>query len=271
MADKCEAYRALIEEAAGGGAGRALGAHLEACAACREFRREREALLGLLGGLGRVSAPDDFEFRLRARMASRGHARPWPLRRLRLAPALTAAAVAACLLAAVAVSLRTNPPGAPAVAVREAAPAPVPAVVPAPAVGPGVVVETPVRAAVRNAPTLVARHRVSEAARGRALAEAAEGAWKRGPDRVRRDVREDNFGVRAAAVIEGGAESAGLQVGARGVALRTSPETLRVVLRDERGASHVLPMRSVSFGAQAPVVRGPRAGRASFEDKEGVW
>jgi hypothetical protein len=258
----------LIEEGADGArGGAALGAHLEACGACREFRRGREALAALVGGLERVSAPDDFEFRLRARMAARRASPSAPLlRRLRLAPALTAAAVAACLLVAAVVSFRNNPPAAPSVAVQEAPAAPA-----APVTLNGAE-PTPVRAVERNAPpALVARVRTSETPRGRVLA-AADGAGKRGGERPRRAaVREDSFGVRAAAVIEGNAESAGLQAATRAVPLRTSPETLRVVLRDERGGSQVLPMRSVSFGSQTPVGRGPRVERASYKDKEGVW
>ena len=149
MADKCEAYRALIEEGAGGAAtGPALSAHLAACAACREFRRGREALVGLIGGLERVSAPDDFEFRLRARMAARNSSQSAPLRRLRLAPALTAAAVAACLLVAASISLRNDPPAAPPVAVQEAPPA---AVQPAPAINLDGTEPTAVRVAEQGA------------------------------------------------------------------------------------------------------------------------
>ena len=84
-------------------------------------------------------------------------------------------------------------------------------------------------------------------------------------------MREDNFVARAAAIIEGNVGGGDSQAATRPVPLRTSPETLRVVLRDERGGSQVLPMRSVSFGAQAPVGRGLRTARASYKDKEGVW
>ena len=278
MADKCESYKALIEEEAGGAAvSGALGAHLAACAACREFRRGREALAGLLGGLGRVNAPDDFEFRLRARMAARRSSERAPLGRLRLAPALTAAAVAACLLVAATISFRTSPPPAPSVAVQE-----VPSARPAPVAPPAparldaarqtqVARRATAPAVERDAPRAeVARARASESPRGRAVA-ASEGAGKGSGERPRRAVREDDFGVRAAAVIEGDAASAARQASPLPVPLRTAPETLRVVMRDERGGSQVLPMRSVSFGSQAPVGRGLRAGRASHKEKEGVW
>jgi hypothetical protein len=47
------------------------GAHVSACAACRTFQTERQALRNLIGELEPVGAPSDFEFRLNARMAAR--------------------------------------------------------------------------------------------------------------------------------------------------------------------------------------------------------
>jgi hypothetical protein len=269
MGDKCEAYRVLIEEAADRGAEHApaLGAHLGACAPCREFRRERAALLELLGGLEKVDAPDDFEFRLRARIARQRAAEKSLLRRLRFAPGLASAAVAACLLAAAAlyfrapldannnqVAARPDAPAAPvsnSVAEAEAARHNQVAAVNPEQNGPG-------ERAVEEQDKPQRRARVAEE--------------KASAQRPRRASREDNFGVRTAPVVD---VSKGRQLAShsetQGVALRTSPETLRVVLRDARGESYVLPMRSVSFGAQGPVGHDARAVRASYADKEGVW
>lgn len=44
-------------------------AHLNACASCKEFARERSALRHLLAGLDAVETPPDFDWRLRARLA----------------------------------------------------------------------------------------------------------------------------------------------------------------------------------------------------------
>ena len=44
-------------------------AHLAACAACKTFRNERGRLRELIGGLKPVTAPADFEMKLRARIA----------------------------------------------------------------------------------------------------------------------------------------------------------------------------------------------------------
>lgn len=268
MADKCEAYRAVIEESAGRGAapGGALGAHLGECAACREFGREREALAGLLGGLASVAAPADFEFRLKARMARQRAADKSLLRRFRLAPGLAAGAVAACLLAASALYLRAPQTAHGPVAARPAA-SDSPSATDAGQSEPAEVADVNRQAEVKveNAAA------VSEPERGagqQTLSVPASG--RRSAPRARRATREDTFGVLAATVIDGG-HARQLAEAPRAVALRTSPETLRVLLRDERGGSQVLPMRSVSFGAQGPVGSDARAVRASYTDKEGVW
>lgn len=44
--------------------------HLRECAACREFHQKQTKLRQIVGSLGTVSAPPDFDFRLRARLAS---------------------------------------------------------------------------------------------------------------------------------------------------------------------------------------------------------
>src|SRR5919204_4464118 len=81
MAD-CKAYREEIEELAGvGRLSLEARAHVNACEACRQLEQERASLRRLVAGLGRVEAPADFEFRLRARMAAaRAAARRNPLR-----------------------------------------------------------------------------------------------------------------------------------------------------------------------------------------------
>ena len=44
--------------------------HLKDCSACREFHQTRTKLRQMVGSLGTVAAPPDFEFRLRARLAN---------------------------------------------------------------------------------------------------------------------------------------------------------------------------------------------------------
>lgn len=66
---KCRAVRREIEEIEAGQAYTAQAdAHLLVCAACRRFAIERASLKALMGGLEQVSAPPDFDWRLRARL-----------------------------------------------------------------------------------------------------------------------------------------------------------------------------------------------------------
>ena len=57
-------------------------AHLKECAACREFYETQTKLRRMVGSLGTVEAPADFDFRLRARLANdstNGAFYYWPL------------------------------------------------------------------------------------------------------------------------------------------------------------------------------------------------
>lgn len=63
--------------------------HLRECAECREFNEKQTRLRQIVVGLGTVSAPPDFDFRLRARLASGNGAafHFWPVARRGLAVA----------------------------------------------------------------------------------------------------------------------------------------------------------------------------------------
>jgi len=47
--------------------------HLRECASCREFQEQQTRLRQIVGSLGTVEAPADFDFRLRARLANEGN------------------------------------------------------------------------------------------------------------------------------------------------------------------------------------------------------
>ena len=54
--------------------------HLKECAACNEFQEQQTKLRRIVGSLGTVSAPADFDYRLRARLANEGNgAGYWPI------------------------------------------------------------------------------------------------------------------------------------------------------------------------------------------------
>lgn len=82
-------------------------AHVASCTPCRTFRAERIALREMVGSLGVVSAPADFDFRLRARLAAEKSVRPSLAQRI-FAPTSHAVAIAAAfvILVAAAVALK---------------------------------------------------------------------------------------------------------------------------------------------------------------------
>lgn len=101
----CQACQTEIEELElGEPLSDAAHTHIKLCVSCRAFHDERQSLRRLVGGLGSVAAPPDFEFRLRARLAaaSNGGSRHFSLRTfLSSAPAVALAASFALLVAGV--------------------------------------------------------------------------------------------------------------------------------------------------------------------------
>jgi hypothetical protein len=111
----CQACQIEIEELElGEPLSDAASKHVKLCVSCHAFHDERQSLRRLVGGLGTVSAPPDFEFRLRARLAavSNGGSRHFSLRTfLSSAPAVALAASFALLVAGVIIykQVRTKP------------------------------------------------------------------------------------------------------------------------------------------------------------------
>lgn len=94
----CKACRIEIEEAAGGEPLSAQArAHAETCLPCRAFLVERQSLRRLLGSLEPVTAPPDFDFRLRARLSAAGRENSRRIWRPGFAPGRSAVALAASL------------------------------------------------------------------------------------------------------------------------------------------------------------------------------
>ncbi|HEV7857829.1 MAG TPA: hypothetical protein VGO91_04200 [Pyrinomonadaceae bacterium] len=94
-----------------------VAAHLRACELCRNFQEERAALRQLVGSLGMVSAPADFDYRLRARLAASNNARRRGLFGFLPAPGVPAIALAAsfAVLVAAAVIFKSVAPSGPGV------------------------------------------------------------------------------------------------------------------------------------------------------------
>lgn len=96
---KCEAIRCELDELTlGDECSVAATQHLQQCGECREFHQKQTRLRQIIGGLGTVEAPPDFDFRLRARLANESNAAGFHLRVLQWPFATKGVAVAAMLL-----------------------------------------------------------------------------------------------------------------------------------------------------------------------------
>jgi hypothetical protein len=78
-----------------------VSTHLRECNDCRDFQEKQTRLRQIVGGLGTVSAPPDFDFRLRSRLANENASSGFPLSSL-FSFGQRSAAVAAVLVLLVA-------------------------------------------------------------------------------------------------------------------------------------------------------------------------
>ena len=96
---KCEAIRRELDDLMlGDQCSVDATQHLQECGECREFHQKQTRLRQIVGGLGTVEAPPDFDFRLRARLANESTAAGFHLRALQWPFATRSVAVAAMLL-----------------------------------------------------------------------------------------------------------------------------------------------------------------------------
>jgi hypothetical protein len=268
----CKAFMREIDEAANGRkpCGAAL-AHAALCRSCGERLREHESLRSLVKGLGRVEAPADFEFRLRARMASaRGESRRGPFGGLRFVYRLAPVAAALCFLLVSASlyvwqSSRTKPAARQQGAV-EVAHSAVDA-------NKGQGAQAPSAIQVTNPPNGV----VQDGAAGLSSLSSHQSQAV-----VRRQfVAARRVKTPAQKVAGAGAEAASNVLSLNSaevirsrtltIPLETASAPLRLVLRDERGAERVVPMRAVSFGAQDVIARDAARRQTAEAEQGGVW
>jgi hypothetical protein len=223
-------------------------------------------LRALVGELGKVEAPADFEFRLRARMAAakveRGRGR---FEGTRWLYGFAPVAIAACFVV-VSATLYFRQAARP----RSAAAPPV-------AAEPARNVESGQAASVDNKQSGTAE---SAIAGGRA---AQSNQTEIASSRTTKNVHQLNTRGRVAREVAVKSERrdeveqrtlVSSVTGARVITqipVKSSAEPLRVILRDERGAERVVPMRSVSFGSQDFLSRGANVRPSVAPEVGGVW
>ncbi len=304
----CQTYRMEIDEAQSG-VGQppcaATQAHLRLCEACREFYHERRALRELVGGLEKVAAPPDFDFRLRARIAadagSQGHRTGWAS----FAPGAVSIALAACFALTVAASLRFRSPifrSDATVATRaeeEARPATLMSE------RGGAEQTTPPQLSFENSASGSDESNGASdpsvgvvdgggSSGGEAVSSAvvnAADASRRRAATVMTHAHENSFAgysrtaarrldsatydispadINRLGTLEAERPGAGDEMSFT-VPVQAPGESLKVVLRDERGGSRIVSIDPVSFGAQEIVGRKSSATRALQQSEEGVW
>ena len=255
----CKAYRSEIEESASELSDLAH-AHVESCPACGEALRVRESLRRLVGGLERIEAPADFEFRLRARIAARRGTRGGrPFAGRRNLYGFGAVAAALCFLA-VSASLYfwQGQRPRPVDEARESARTEVTIKSDGPQVA---------DTFTSGTTTTTGSININDTA----AALKTKGAGTRSVVRQRlREVARAEEGRRVFADNTLTASVTSAPVISR-IPLGNSPETLRVVLRDEHGTARVVPVRAVSFGSQELLARESASRRVSVKENEGVW
>jgi len=251
--------------------------HLAACANCRVFDEERVRLRQLIGGLEKISAPPDFDLRLRARMTAtrKGHAArsDW----LKLSPAALAwSAVAGSLALIVSASFYLQPEQLNlAVSQPEQARLVMPQMQPA---GEEInsattssaesateieMPQPPVEILRRNAP---APRRSSQRARTSVRQKRSETARvvKRSEESNVSSVRGSSATFAPIDLQRGASSSIPLQ-------FRVPGRPLEILLGDAQGTPRTLSIDSVSFGSQDVIKRPAKFSNASLSSNQGVW
>ena len=235
--NNCELIRRELDELMPGEAqSSAASQHLRECASCREFYEQTAKLRQIVGSLGTVEAPADFDFRLRARLAQGNESSIyWPFARRGLA-------VAAMLLvfatgAVVVRNVLTKPPKVDVVARQPEA-------------------QPPVKQ--DDAPPAV-----KEDDREQSVATTVGDGPQNGPQNIRKTLRPRNdYRKRSVSAIDFSSQRAEVIGGAAPVGVSAafpidaSLQSFKVSLDDGRGNEKTISVPTITFGSQRIVQSG---------------
>jgi hypothetical protein len=280
----------------------AAAAHMAACAGCRVFGEERLALRRLVGGLEKVSAPADFDFRMRARMAAERDAVAPRAAWFNFSPAALSWPLAGCLALVVSASLyfqqrRPDAPASPPVAEHARVTTPSPQVSVA-AVTPERVQAAsddtrpnlssnddtrsndPLNRETRPGVEAVSSSNFSSRLQQRALPPRPLGRAGVERELARVEVSnstaltgESNSTALTGATPRFASDNLTRSEGALIPLQLDAPEgQLKVLLRDTSGGARTISVDSVSFGSRDVIGRpGATYTRASLTSNQGVW
>lgn len=258
----------------------AATAHVASCASCRVFGEERLALRRLVGGLEKVSAPADFDFRIRARMAAEASAHAPRSGWFNFTPAALSWPLAACFALAISATLyfqQQQQPGATTATPTGQTSNAVAALTPTPQASrmetasqsaPAEIGVTLVGAELpASKTTLAARRRalpVRAAAVGRTTVDAAQ---------IRAGIEETSPASLPGVPVRHAANNTAEQ-GERvliPVQVSAQERPLKVLLRETGGAARTISVESVSFGSRDVIGRPATMSKASLSTNQGVW
>jgi hypothetical protein len=232
--NNCEVIRQELDELMlGETLSAAATEHLRECAECREFNEKQTRLRQIVGSLGTVSAPPDFDFRLRARLANDVNSAAfhfWPLARRGLA---FAAVLLVFVMGAIVVrNVFKRPVENNQIATDQhnRAPAPQP------------VATVEQRQQSNPAPEIVAS---SSDMRPQVIRNERSG-------RIRRPLVAEDFSNEVAPVYKGQEPLGAFEV----LPLDSSLQSLKVSLDDGRGNARTISVPTISFGSQRMLLTG---------------
>ncbi|MCA1577167.1 MAG: hypothetical protein LC794_07375 [Acidobacteria bacterium] len=247
---QCEMIRRELEETALNEEFRASAAnHLETCADCREFHRQQTKLRQIVGSLGTVNAPADFDFRLRARLAADADTPGFRFWTMTVRGLATAAVLVVFGVGAVVIWQRMQEPAPATVAV-------------APQQPPQTIEPPPVEDGNRATGSLSHGGNPLPAIADNTAPPRRKGDRPRAPKQKQTITAVDFSNVGANVVSDTRTAADTVTV----FPIETSLQSLKVSLDDGRGNARTISFPTVSFGQQRVLTTGNQ-----FAPKDGVW
>jgi hypothetical protein len=251
----CKSVRREIEEVASDHLlSSSVNDHIENCLECRTFSKDRLKLREMLSNLGAVTAPDDFDFRLRARLANekRGGAHPFAMRNLSFGFRSAAFATILLLIGSAFLFVRFSKPSDSSLSAKATKPSSTttdkPAIEqPVAQGGPGLQTDGPSTGMTPVNPVSLSNLRVAKRHGGLRNEVASLGENPRLKTRDLSSTAAPVFRSTDAMAANG---SSVFPIGA-------SYQSLKVSLDDGRGSSRTISLPSVTFGSQRVLAQSP--------------